>query len=298
MAWHSWNQSDIIDKSPVATISLGSLSPLQIRYRDENDIEKFIMLELAHGSIVMMKQDTQKLCQYQFPSTTNQIGNRVNITFLSLRTKPLPFSPNKKLISPNKSIPIETNTNDPNLINNNKTLWSQIVTQNKIDTTNKKENDKSPKIIKAASPPKTSLNSNKSPGVKNISTSLPKETDPQIPSLTSTKDDILTPTGSLDSIASDETPTGNEPTPNPSINVPLPENPNNNPNNNNTNNPPNNNNNNNNNNNDNNNPPNNNNNNISETTEKSKKEIKTNPKKKYQKETEKSCNWRRKKEGN
>ena len=80
VGWHSDDEE--LGKCPViGSVSLGSERKLKFRHRQyrENGLREEILLE--HGSLLVMRGETQHHWMHQIPRTACKVGPRINLTF-------------------------------------------------------------------------------------------------------------------------------------------------------------------------------------------------------------------------
>jgi alkylated DNA repair dioxygenase AlkB len=79
VGWHRDNEKELGDEPIIASVSLGATRAFQLR--DHKTKTNLISLELKHGSLVLMKGQTQTMWEHRIPKTAKQVEQRVNITF-------------------------------------------------------------------------------------------------------------------------------------------------------------------------------------------------------------------------
>jgi alkylated DNA repair dioxygenase AlkB len=79
MGWHSDNEPELGPAPVIASLSLGATRRFVLRRRD--DPARKFALELAHGSLLVMRGATQLHWQHALPRTARPVGERVNLTF-------------------------------------------------------------------------------------------------------------------------------------------------------------------------------------------------------------------------
>jgi len=79
MGWHRDNERSLGPLPVIASLSFGEVRLFQFRHY----VEKIpvISLELEHGSMVLMKGETQKYWEHRLTKTTLPAGPRINLTF-------------------------------------------------------------------------------------------------------------------------------------------------------------------------------------------------------------------------
>lgn len=81
--WHADNEKELGTNPIIASLSFGAERVFQLKHNTITDAKKSIVLE--HGSLLLMKGSTQHFWKHQIPKTTKPIGNRINLTFRSIK---------------------------------------------------------------------------------------------------------------------------------------------------------------------------------------------------------------------
>lgn len=81
--WHADNEKELGTNPIIASLSLGAERVFQLKHNTISEAKKNIILE--HGSLLLMKGSTQHFWKHQIPKTTKPIGNRINLTFRSIK---------------------------------------------------------------------------------------------------------------------------------------------------------------------------------------------------------------------
>jgi alkylated DNA repair dioxygenase AlkB len=79
MGWHSDNEAELGPQPVVASLSLGAPRRFALKHRRQP--EQKLMLELPHGSLLIMRGDTQSNYRHALPRTAKPVGPRINLTF-------------------------------------------------------------------------------------------------------------------------------------------------------------------------------------------------------------------------
>lgn len=79
VAWHSDDEPELGVEPVIASVSFGAVRPFRFRHRSDPALVG--ELELAPGSIVVMRGPTQACWRHQIPKTTKPVGERINLTF-------------------------------------------------------------------------------------------------------------------------------------------------------------------------------------------------------------------------
>ena len=82
VAWHSDDERELGRAPVIASVSLGATRRFQLRHR--SDRAQRNELDLQHGSLLLMRGDTQHVWEHQVPKTAKPVGPRVNLTFRSI----------------------------------------------------------------------------------------------------------------------------------------------------------------------------------------------------------------------
>ncbi|HAF78964.1 MAG TPA: alpha-ketoglutarate-dependent dioxygenase AlkB [Maribacter sp.] len=84
MAWHSDGEKDLKKNGAIASVSFGSERKFAFKHKETK--EK-VELVLEHGSLLMMKDETQTHWLHRLPPTTKSKTPRVNLTFRTIIEK-------------------------------------------------------------------------------------------------------------------------------------------------------------------------------------------------------------------
>lgn len=84
MGWHSDDEKELGKRPIIASVSLGAVRKLQFR-KKANKKEK-MGIDLASGSLLLMKGDTQQQWQHQIAKTKKCLNPRINLTFRHIVT--------------------------------------------------------------------------------------------------------------------------------------------------------------------------------------------------------------------
>ena len=77
--WHADDEKELGKNPVIASISLGQERYFHLRHKHDKNLKQKILLE--HGSLLLMKGETQHFWQHQIPKTTKTIMERINITY-------------------------------------------------------------------------------------------------------------------------------------------------------------------------------------------------------------------------
>ena len=81
MGWHSDDEPELGDAPVIASLSFGAARTFRLRERASRAPAQAI--ELAHGSLLVMAGDTQRLYQHALPKRAGVSAPRINLTFRS-----------------------------------------------------------------------------------------------------------------------------------------------------------------------------------------------------------------------
>ncbi len=82
MGWHSDNEPELGKQPVIASISLGAARRFSFKARAES--AKAVHLELSHGSLLLMRGDTQKNYRHALAKTSKPVGERINLTYRNI----------------------------------------------------------------------------------------------------------------------------------------------------------------------------------------------------------------------
>lgn len=79
MGWHSDDEKELGSKPIIASLSLGETREFQLKHKTESRLK--VKINLEHGSLLLMKGETQKFWKHSLPKKTRPLGPRINLTF-------------------------------------------------------------------------------------------------------------------------------------------------------------------------------------------------------------------------
>lgn len=79
MGWHSDDERELGAQPVIASVSLGAVRRFSLKHRHVPD--RKLALNLAHGSLLVMRGDTQANYRHALPRTAKPVGERINLTF-------------------------------------------------------------------------------------------------------------------------------------------------------------------------------------------------------------------------
>jgi hypothetical protein len=80
------DERELRPRPVIASLSFGAERRFRLRHRTRADVETFD-LTLGHGSLLVMKGDTQQHWKHSLPKTTRCLDERVNLTFRRVRSR-------------------------------------------------------------------------------------------------------------------------------------------------------------------------------------------------------------------
>lgn len=83
MGWHSDDEPELGRDPTIASVSVGAVRRFTMRHATRTDLERLV-LELDHGSLLVMAGPTQHHWRHALPKTRRRLGPRVNLTFRSV----------------------------------------------------------------------------------------------------------------------------------------------------------------------------------------------------------------------
>ena len=79
MGWHSDNERELGAQAVIASLSLGATRRFLLKRRQPGAAR--VLLDLPHGSLLVMRGDTQRNYRHALPRTARAVGERINLTF-------------------------------------------------------------------------------------------------------------------------------------------------------------------------------------------------------------------------
>lgn len=77
--WHADNEKELGTQPVIASLSLGATRWFHLKHKKKTNYKTKIAL--THGSLLIMKGDTQKHWLHQIPKTKKEVAERINLTF-------------------------------------------------------------------------------------------------------------------------------------------------------------------------------------------------------------------------
>lgn len=83
MGWHSDDEPELGPQPVIASLSLGATRRFVLKARDvpPGQPPARLALDLAHGSLLVMRGETQTRYRHALPRTARPVGPRINLTF-------------------------------------------------------------------------------------------------------------------------------------------------------------------------------------------------------------------------
>jgi len=77
--WHADNEKELGRNPVIASVSFGAERVFQLKHNSNKNGKQNILLQ--HGSLLIMRGETQHHWKHQIPKTMKPIGPRINLTF-------------------------------------------------------------------------------------------------------------------------------------------------------------------------------------------------------------------------
>ncbi|MBC8757519.1 alpha-ketoglutarate-dependent dioxygenase AlkB [Kordia sp. YSTF-M3] len=77
--WHADNEKELGNNPIIASLSFGQERFFHLKHRTDKTLKHKLLLQ--HGSLLLMKGETQHRWLHQIPKTAKEIQGRINITF-------------------------------------------------------------------------------------------------------------------------------------------------------------------------------------------------------------------------
>lgn len=78
--WHQDYESNQRKNTVIGSVTFGATRPFQLKHVSQKDFKR-ITIPLGHGSLLLMKGETQENWKHKIPKTTKKILPRINLTF-------------------------------------------------------------------------------------------------------------------------------------------------------------------------------------------------------------------------
>jgi alkylated DNA repair dioxygenase AlkB len=86
MGWHADDEPELGERATIASLSLGAARQLSLRHTGKTGVKPLKPI-LASGSLLIMAGETQRHWQHQLAKTRKPVGERINLTFRSIRAR-------------------------------------------------------------------------------------------------------------------------------------------------------------------------------------------------------------------
>jgi alkylated DNA repair dioxygenase AlkB len=83
MGWHCDDEPELGVTPVIASLSLGATRRFCLKHKRAGS--KSFVIELPHGSLLLMRGETQKNYRHALQKTTKPVGERINLTFRRIR---------------------------------------------------------------------------------------------------------------------------------------------------------------------------------------------------------------------
>ncbi|HAN77024.1 MAG TPA: alpha-ketoglutarate-dependent dioxygenase AlkB [Bacteroidales bacterium] len=82
--WHTDAEKELGQNPIIASVSFGATRKFQLKHKYDKTLET-VNIELLSGSLLIMKGETQHFWVHQVPKTNKVIGERINLTFRTIK---------------------------------------------------------------------------------------------------------------------------------------------------------------------------------------------------------------------
>ncbi len=80
VAWHSDDEPELGNMPVIVSVSFGGARRFVLKHKHNKNLGK-VALKLSHGSLLVMKGNTQAAWQHQVPKTAKKVAPRINLTY-------------------------------------------------------------------------------------------------------------------------------------------------------------------------------------------------------------------------
>ncbi|MDD9875104.1 MAG: alpha-ketoglutarate-dependent dioxygenase AlkB [Gammaproteobacteria bacterium] len=91
MGWHSDDEAELVPGAVIASLSLGATRRFAMRHKRRPRLA-VVNIALHHGSLLLMRGQTQQHWRHALPRTRQTVGARINLTFRRVRIADAPGS--------------------------------------------------------------------------------------------------------------------------------------------------------------------------------------------------------------
>lgn len=85
VAWHADDEPELGFQPVIASVSLGATRTFRFKHKRQADLKASVAL--THGSLLVMRGQTQANWLHSIPKTTKPVGERINLTFRVVRSR-------------------------------------------------------------------------------------------------------------------------------------------------------------------------------------------------------------------
>lgn len=79
MGWHRDNEKELGKNPIIGSVSFGEPRVFELRHAENKKLK--VSIELEHGSLLIMRGETQHYWQHRLPKKSKECGERINLTF-------------------------------------------------------------------------------------------------------------------------------------------------------------------------------------------------------------------------
>lgn len=81
VGWHSDDEKELGEAPIIGSVSLGAKRKFKLRHKNFAENGQQFALDLDHGSLLLMKGETQKYWKHEVPRTALPVRGRINLTY-------------------------------------------------------------------------------------------------------------------------------------------------------------------------------------------------------------------------
>ena len=82
IGWHADDEPEFGERPVIASVSFGGTRTFQLRHKTRKELKALV--ELTHGSLLIMRGGTQANWVHQVPKTARPVEERLNLTFRAI----------------------------------------------------------------------------------------------------------------------------------------------------------------------------------------------------------------------
>jgi alkylated DNA repair dioxygenase AlkB len=79
VSWHADDEPEFGEQPVIASVSFGGTRCFQLKHKKQRDLK--VSIDLTHGSLLIMRGDSQANWLHQVPKTAKRVAERLNLTF-------------------------------------------------------------------------------------------------------------------------------------------------------------------------------------------------------------------------